>query len=130
MSTKVLAGIAALVTVATVPAAAQVRVSADVVIGSGPVIGHVIVGNRVPNVYPHRYPARRVVVYQPRVIVVERHRHYRHARPFDRFRNHGWRETRVWYDSRRREYYDGFRPGLRAVVVYQRGGRYYDDYHD
>jgi hypothetical protein len=27
-------------------------------------------------------------------------------------------------------YYDGYRPGLRLVTVYQIGGRYYDNYRD
>jgi hypothetical protein len=104
------------------PAQAQV-VQAGVVIRSGPVYGHVVVGD--PVVYPE--PPRRVYVerpYPPRVIVVEAVRRPRgHA--------YGWWQTHyrpivVYYDGAR--YYDrwfGGRPGLRRIDGYQRGGRYY-----
>jgi hypothetical protein len=112
-----------------VPAQGQVR--AEVIFGSYPVSGRVTLGDpyyyhdRVVRVYP-RY-SRRVVVqrYAPRVIVVERyHRgrgHYKH------FRHNAFHPTRVWYDPHRVVYYDGYRPGLREVTVYQLDGRYYDE---
>jgi hypothetical protein len=85
--------------------------------------------DRVVHVYD-RPVRRRVVVhrYEPRVIVVNRfHRgralgHYKHGR--------GYRSIRAWYDRDRRVYYDGYRPGLRLVTVFEIGGRYYDNYRD
>ena len=131
MRAMTLAGTLALLTATSTPAFAQISVSADVVVGSGPVVGRVIIGNRGPYMDPHRYPARRVIARQPRVILVEHPRRRHHdARRFERGRHHGWQEARAWYDSRRHEYYDGYRPGLRETVVYQRGDRYYDDYDD
>ena len=90
------------------------------------IIGDPYYRDRVVHVYDR--PVRRVVVhrYEPRIIVVDRyHRgrargHYKHGR--------GYRSVRAWYDRDRRVYYDGYRPGLREVTVYQIDGRYYDDY--
>jgi hypothetical protein len=108
------------------PVQAQ-QVSANVVIRSGPVAGHVAIGEYST----YRRPvARRVVVverYAPRVIVVERVR-YRHAR---HWRHHGYRPVTVYYVNGR--YYDRYvadRPGLREIVVYERDGRYYRDCDD
>jgi hypothetical protein len=105
------------------PAHAQ-QVSANVRVRSGPVTGHVAIGEYST----YRRPvARRVVVverYAPRVIVVERvhHRKLRH------WRHLGYRTVTVYYMNGR--YYDrymGRRPGLREIVVYERDGRYYRD---
>lgn len=117
----------------TIPVQAQ-RVRAEVIVGTGPVSGRVVIGephHRYRDGYVHRYPARRVIVerHSPRIIVVERiHRgrgHYQHHRHRD------FRHVRAYYDSDRQAYYDSYRPGLRQVIVYQRDGRYYhrDDDH-
>jgi len=124
MNTSIVAGslIAALSLVA--PLHAQ-RVAADVVIRSGPVAGHVVVGNgystyRRPVVVYRRAPARVVVVER-----VAQRRHVRH------WRKHGYRPVTVWYRDGR--YYDRQvrgGPGMREVVVYERGGRFYHDCDD
>jgi hypothetical protein len=108
------------------PVQAQL-VSADVVVRSGPVAGHVAIGEYST----YRRPvARRVVVvkrYAPRIIVVER-MHHRKAR---HWRRHGFRAVTLYYVNGR--YYDRFvahRPGIREVVVYERDGRYYRDCDD
>lgn len=100
------------------------QVSGSVVIRSGPVAGHVVVGNgystyRRPVVVYRRAPAR--------VIVVERvaRRHPGHARDW---RTRGYRPVTLWYYGGR--YYDqrvrGW-PAMREVVVYERDGRFYQD---
>ena len=102
MKTSIVVGTMAIgLTLAARPAQAQM-VEAGVVIRSGPVYGHVVVGEP----------------YAPRVIVVEPVRY-------------GWwwnqhRPIVVYYDGV--HYYDRWfrgRPGLRRVEVYQRGDRYY-----
>lgn len=106
------------------PAPAQ-NVQAGVVIRSGPVRGHVVVGE--PVVY--REPVRRVVVverYHPRTIVVERIDARRYPRAW--WKRHGYAVTTVYYDDRNDCYYDrriSNRRGLREVTVYVRDGRYY-----
>jgi hypothetical protein len=85
------------------------------VVRSGPVTGHVEVASPPPARY--REPVRRV-------IVVERVRIPRgHA--YGWRKKHGYRAVTVYYDGRR--YYSRriVRPGIRTVVVYERGGRYY-----
>jgi hypothetical protein len=109
------------------PAQAQ-QVLADVVLQSGPVAGHVVIGDgystygRQRVVYRHP-PVRRVVVVEPapRVIVVERAR-YRSQGEWRRF---GYRPVTLYYVDGR--YFDRSfdRGGVRQVVVYERGGRYY-----
>jgi hypothetical protein len=107
------------------PAQAQM-VEAGVVIRSGPVYGHVVVGEPAP-VVVYSEPPRRVVVvhpYAPRVIFVEPVRWPR-GRAYGWWRNQ-YRPIVVYYDGD--HYYDGWfsgRPGLRRVEVYQRDGRYY-----
>jgi hypothetical protein len=110
------------------------QVSADVVIRSGPVAGHVAVGEgystyrRPPVVVYHRPAARRVVVverYAPRVVVVERVHRHRHA---GHWKRHGFRPVTLYYVDGR--YYDrriGHVRGAREVIVYERNGRFYDD---
>lgn len=96
-------------------ARAQTAVEGAVVVQSGPVTGHVVVGSPPPARY--REPVRRV-------IVVERVRMPRgHAHGWRK--KHGYRAVTVYYDGRR--YYTRriVRPGIRAVIVYERGGRYY-----
>jgi hypothetical protein len=102
MKTSIAVGTMAIgLALAARPAQAQI-VEAGVVIRSGPVYGHVVVGPP----------------YTPRVIVVE---------PV----HYGWwrnqhRPIVVYYDGV--HYYDRWfsgRPGLRRVEAYQRGGRYY-----
>jgi hypothetical protein len=96
------------------------QISADIVLHSGPVRGHVIVGDAYST---YRRPA--VVVYQrpARVIVVERFRHHRHHRHWKR---HGYRQVTVYYrDGRYFDRYDRRHPRMREVMVYERDGRYY-----
>jgi hypothetical protein len=95
-------------------AATAQRVSADIAIGDGPVSGRIIVGDPYPHYYHHPRPVYR------EVIVIRGHRGY------GWYRNHGYRATRIYFDSGRGRYYD--RPyfgGLRAVAVFERDGRYY-----
>jgi len=119
------AGVALGLLLAARPAPAQM-VQAGVVIRSGPVSGHVIVGEPAP-VVVYREPVRRVVVldrYAPRVIAVESVRGPR-GRAYGWWRNR-YRRAVVYYDGAR--YYDrwfGGRPGLRRVEVYKRDGRLY-----
>jgi hypothetical protein len=113
------------------------RVSAEIVIGSGPVAGHVIIGGPryyYRPTYFHRYPVRRVFIERriPRVIVVER---FHRGRGY--YRHHGYRDhyrpVRAYYDNDRSLYYDDNRSGLREVTLYEQDGRYYhndDDYDD
>ena len=105
----------------------QAQVSADVMVRSGPVAGHVAVGEYST----YRRPvARRVVVverYAPRVIVVERV-HHRKARHWRRL---GYRPVTIYYyDGRYFDRYIAHRPGVREIVVYERDGRYYRDCDD
>jgi len=107
------------------PAHAQ-QVLADVVLQTGPVAGHVVIGNGYSTygrqrVIYRRPPVRRVVVVAPRVIVVERTRYDRRAE-WTRF---GYRPVYLYYVDGR--YFDRAfnRAGVRQVVVYERGGRYY-----
>ncbi|MDX2120856.1 MAG: hypothetical protein SF070_07270 [Gemmatimonadota bacterium] len=101
------------------PAAASAqRVVADISIHDGPVSGRVILGD--PYGYRTRYHAPQV-----RTVVV-----YRSARGHGWYHRHGYRTVRVWYDADRHRYYDRYDRnyrGLREVVVYERGGRYYQD---
>lgn len=121
MRTGVIAGslLYGLVLVAT-PLQAQ-QVSADVVVRSGPVAGHVVVGDRYST-----YRSRPVVYRRaaPRVVVIERaHRDRQHRH----WKRHGFRPVTVYYVNGR--YYDRWQdhPHLvQRVVVYERDGRYYE----
>jgi len=95
----------------TVPARAQTAVQGDVLIHSGPVTGRVEVNS------PPREPMREV-------IVVER-AHVPHGNAYGWWKKHGYRAVTVYYDGSR--YYSRrvARSGLRAVVLYEREGRYY-----
>ncbi len=116
--------------VLTTPSSAQ-QVAANAVVRSRPVAGHAVVGNgystyRRPVVVVYRNPeARRVVVerYAPRVIVVERTRGHGRGHYSTR---HGYRPVTLFYVDGR--YYDRRTDGhvVREVVVYERGGRYYE----
>ena len=113
----VVGGIVVLVLgLAAVPARAQTTVQGGVVIQSGPVTGHVEVGSPPP-VVVHDEPVREV-------IVVER-THVPHGNAHGWWKKHGYHEVTVYYDGAR--YYDRRleRQELRAVVVYERAGRYY-----
>ena len=134
MKTSVIAGSLLTALTLTVPLQAQ-QVAADVVLRSGPVAGHVVIGNgystyRRPVVY--RAPARVIVVERvvPRVVVVERvaHRNHGFARTW---RQHGYRQVVVYYRDGR--YYDRYVrgwPEMREVVVYERNGRLYREWDD
>jgi hypothetical protein len=134
MNTSIIGGSLLTALTLTVPLQAQ-QVAADVVVRSGPVAGHVMIGHgystyRPPVVY--RAPARVIVVERvvPRVVVVERltHRNRGFARSW---RQQGYRQVVVYYRDGR--YYDrnvrGW-PEMREVVVYERNGRLYREWDD
>lgn len=115
---------AALAAAALIPASAGAQqVSAVIVIGRPPVV----VERSYPRYHDYSYyrAPRRVIIERrsPRVIYVTRVRgHHKH---------HHSRPVHAWYDYRRDAYYDGYRDGLREVVLYQNDDRYYrydDDY--
>ena len=118
MRSRIVVGgiVAVMLGLAAVPARAQTTVSGGVVVQSGPVAGHVEVG-APPPVVVRREPAREV-------IVVER-THVPRGNAHGWWKKHGYRELTVYYDGTR--YYGRRlqRTGLRAVVVYERGGKYY-----
>jgi hypothetical protein len=121
MRTSVFAGslLSGLVLIAS-PLKAQL-VSAEVAFRTGPVVGRVEVVDGYST-----YRPRRVVYYRevPRVIVVERVHHHRHAKHWKR---RGYHPVTVYYLNGR--YYDrwhGAPRGVRRIVVYERGGRYYE----
>ena len=116
---------------AVVGSPAQAQVSAGIHIVDGPIAAHILVGEPQYRRPVTVYPRRRVVVverYAPRVLLVERiHRgegYWRH-RGFNRISAYYDRERDVYYDR-----YDRHYPGLREVVLYERGGRYYCDDRD
>ena len=119
MKTLALAAALAAGSLIPVSASAQhVSVSAVIVIGNQPSYGRVYRESR-PRYHDYR-PARRAFIEQryAREYQVRRvHRHYDH-----RLRS---REVRAYYDHGRDAYYDGYRPGLREVVLYERGNEYY-----
>ena len=120
----VLGGMALALTLQT-PAAAQM-VEAGVVIRSGPVAGHVVIADPAP-VYHRTVVVER---YAPRVIVVK-HLHSPRGRGHGWWKRHGYRPVVLYYDVRRDRFYDRWhrdRRGIREIVVYERGGRYYSDY--
>lgn len=103
------------------------RVAADISIGHGPIAGRVIIGDPYPHYPYHVVEARPRYRYRPLyrpVVVIERHRGH------GWYRHHGYRTARIWYDADRHSYYEHYdrnHPGLREVVVYEQGGRYYRD---
>jgi hypothetical protein len=125
MKTSIVAGslLAALSLVA--PLHGQ-RVAADVVVRSGPVAGHVVIGNGYSTY-------RRPVAYRrapTRVIVVERvyQRRHHHAR---QWRRYGYRPVTLYYvDGRYYDRYERGWPHMREVVVYERDGRFYRECED
>ena len=124
---KLVLGSAALVPLFVAPAAQAQRVKADIRIFGGPISGRVVIGDR----YRDR---PRDPYYDVRRVYVER------VRFRDRGRREGWfKKFRrspvvvVYYDRRDDCFYDGFRPGLREIQVYERDGRFYwpdDNYYD
>ena len=123
MNTSIAAGslLAALTLVA--PLHGQ-QVSAGVVVRSGPVAGHVVIGDgystyRRPVVVYRREPARVIVIER----VYRRQVHDRHWRKY-------YRPVVVYYRDGR--YYDHAVRGwpMREIVVYERDGRYYRECDD
>lgn len=123
MKRRIVVGvIAALVLGLTTAVPAQTRVEGGVVIQSGPVTGHVEVGPPPPVVY--REPVREVIVVE--------HVHRRHGHGHGWWKKHGYRVVTVYYDGSRYYGRQVRRPGVRAVIVYERKGRYYrgDEYDE
>jgi hypothetical protein len=128
MRTSIAAGSLLTALLLAEPAHAQ-QVLANVVLQSGPVAGHVVMGDAYSTygrqrVVYRRPPVRRVVVVveqAPRIIVVEA-APYRGQAEWRRF---GYRPVTLYYVDGR--YFDRAfnRAGLRQVVVYERGGRYF-----
>lgn len=118
--------LAALFLAAPVTAEGQ-RVSADVVVRSGPVRGHVVIGDR-PHAY--RYDFDRWYRHGPRHLHVYRI-HVPRGRGHGWFRRHGYRPVTVYYHAgrfyHRHDYRYLKRRGLRLrpVVVWRRDGRLY-----
>jgi len=115
MNTRILLVSSSLLTSLLLSTSAQAqRVSADIIIGGGPVSGRVLIDSRER--------------YRPRRVRVER------IRFGDRGRDYGWfddfrRDARVivlYYDDRDDYYYDrSYYPGLAEIRIFERGGRYY-----
>ncbi|HJS46735.1 MAG TPA: hypothetical protein VJ773_01980 [Gemmatimonadales bacterium] len=108
------------------PRSVAAQVAADVVIGTGPVAGRVVVGRPSPEVVVvdrgRRHYHRE---YAPRVIVVERYHRGPRGVAHGYWRNRGWRPVTLYYIDGR--FYDRPWRGARyvsEVVVYERGGRY------
>ena len=103
------------------------RVSADVVVRSGPVRGRVVIGDRP---YAYRYDVGRAYRYAPRHLRVHRI-HVPRGRAHGWWRRHGYRPVTVFYHAgrfyHRHDHRYLKRRGLRfrPVVVWQRGGRLY-----
>lgn len=95
------------------------RVAADVVIHSGPVIGHVAIGER---------PRRVVVVerYAPRRIHVYGWNHGRYYRDHGRYGRPA--RVAVYYDPYGDDFYDGYHPDYYRVELISYHGRYYRDW--
>ena len=93
------------------PAGAQTTVQARVVIQSGPVRSQPVVRQRA-----------RVIVPERHVIIVNRI----HA-PRGWWKKQSYRAVTVYYDGHHYYLRRYARPNLRAVIVYERGGRYYID---
>ena len=94
------------------PLSSQTTVQGSVVVHSGPVGGNVEVRRRA-----------RVIVPERHVILVKRVA----PRRVGWWKNHGYRVVTVYYDGHRYYLRRLARPHLRAVIVYERGGRYYID---
>jgi hypothetical protein len=118
--------LAVLAALTTPRAAAAQQVVADISIRQGPIAGHIVVGD------PYlRQPYQEYTV-EPRyhdswhdhLVTV-----YQIPRGRGRYRNHAYRETRLWYDAGRDAWYDRWDdryPGtLREVAVLEYEGRYY-----
>lgn len=102
------------------------QVVADISVHSGPVTGRVVVGQ------PDYYAGRGVIVVGPRYHTRPGYRRiavYHGHRGHGWYRRHGYHPVRVWYDPGADCYYNhNDRHGrLRAVLIYERGGRYYRD---
>lgn len=121
--------------VAAPATAAGQRVTADVVLRSGPVRGHVVIGDR-PHGYRYDVDRRFVRHHYPvRAIRVSRlHAPRGHARGW--WKRHGYRPVTLYVYAGRfydRAAFDRLtRRGLafRRVVVWERGGRFYHDAPD
>jgi hypothetical protein len=135
MKTSIVAG-SLLTALSLAGTLAAQQVAADVVVRSGPVAGHVVIGNeystyRRPVV--HRRAPERVIVVErvaPRVVIVERLRHRKHFHGRN-WRAQGFRPVVVYYREGR--YYDRYVrgwPTMREVVVYERNGRLYNECED
>ena len=96
----------------TEPLRSQTTVQGSVVVHSGPVSSQVEVRRRGQVIAPERH-----------VVVVKRVA----PRRVGWWRNHGYRVVTVYYDGHRYYLRRLARPHLRAVIVYERGGRYYID---
>jgi hypothetical protein len=117
-TSTVVTAMAAAVALAAAPLRAQ-TVDAGVVIHSGPVTGHVVIGEPPP-----------LVVYEEpvRQIIVVEHIHVPHGNAHGWWKKHGYRPVTRYYDGDSyyaRPYNGGVQ--LREVVVYEREGQYYDE---
>ena len=108
------------------------RVTADVVLRSGPVRGHVVIGDRP---YAYRYDVhRRVVTHRYPVRAIRVYRiHLPRGRAHGWWKRHGYRPVTLYlYGGRYYHRYDFDRlhrrgRDFRRVVVWERDGRFYDE---
>lgn len=115
------AAIATAIALVASPLPAQ-TVDAGVVIQSGPVSGHVVVGEPPP-----------VVVYQApvREVIIVEHVHVPRGNAHGWWKHHGYRPVTLYYngDSYYRRRFEGD-VQLREIVVYEREGHYYDAWEE
>lgn len=107
------------------PTVAKAQVSGAIIVSGLPIGGVIQFGGPPPGAYYRARPRVAMYGYVPRVIVVERWRGNRHREEFRRMRS-----RQIWYDRYDDRYFDGYRPGLVEVQVYERDGRYYRPYDD
>ena len=121
-----LVGLALLPALVLAPRSATAQIAADVVVGSGPVAGRVVVGRPYPDVVVVDRGRRYYRDYhRPRVIVVERYHRGPRGVAHGYWKQRGWRPVVVYYIDGR--FYDRPWRGARRVhevVIYERGGRY------
>jgi hypothetical protein len=114
MTNKLMLGaVGVLLVLGTMPLSAQTRVTGGVVVESGrtSVGGGVVVGSPAP---------------VTREVIVVEETHVPRGRAHGWWKNHGYRQVTVYSDGARFYPHRLERhPELRAIVIYERGGRYY-----
>lgn len=135
MSRTVLFSTGLILSLTAVPRAADAqRVSADIVLRGGPIAGVVRIG-RPPSYYgryvevirPRARPSRVIVLRrEPARVQIIRWQGHRHDGRY--CRGGHFSRVGVFYDGRHDRFYDGYRPGLEEVEVYEHDGVLYRDW--